>query len=232
MSFAPGTVKICSLQQPVHAEYVVEAGADLFGLIFAEARRQVSVPAAREIVGQARTLRADGGPRAVGVFVEQVANDINRIADEVGLDLVQLHRPEAAVGQRIERPVIVVIHATPQTTGSAVADYIGAIEESGTLVAGIAVDAYSASSHGGTGKVAEWAIARQLARSYPTLLAGGLHPDNVAGAILAVSPYGIDVSSGVETDGEKDRAKIIAFAHAARSAFAASVRQVNDVPFG
>jgi phosphoribosylanthranilate isomerase len=232
MSIAPGTVKICSLRQPVHAEYVVEAGADLFGLIFAEARRRVSAPVAREIVGQARKLRPDSGPRAVGVFVEQDANDINRIADEVGLDLVQLHRPEAIIGHRIERPAIVVVHATPQTAADAVTAQIAAIEASGTHVAGIAVDAFSANSHGGTGRVADWAIARELVRSFPVLLAGGLHPGNVAEAIQTVGPFGVDVSSGVETDGEKDLAKIIAFAQAARAAFAASVRQVDVVPLG
>lgn len=232
MTIAPGTIKICSVRQPVHAEYVVEAGSDLFGMIFAEARRQVSVPTAREIVIQARRLQPDGGLRSVGVFVEQSANEINRIADDVELDLVQLHRPEMVVGYRIERPAILVIHATSQTTSDEICAQIAAVEDSGTRVAGIAVDAFSATSHGGTGRVADWVIAQQLARSYPTLLAGGLHSGNVTEAIQSVGPYGVDVSSGVETDGEKDRAKITAFAQAARSAFAASVGNVNIVPLG
>jgi phosphoribosylanthranilate isomerase len=170
--------------------------------------------------------------RSVGVFVEQSADTINRIADEVGLDFVQLHRPESVEGHRIERPVFVVIHATPQTTVDGVASRIGAIEESGTRVAGIAVDAFSATSHGGTGKVADWAIAQSLAGSFPTLLAGGLHPGNVAEAVRSVGPHGVDVSSGVETDGEKDREKINAFVQAARSAFAGSIGQVYVAPIG
>ena len=114
---SPGTVKICSLRQPLHAEWVVEAGADLFGLIFANARRQVSRPVAREIVSRARALRPDGSLRSVGVFVEQSIDDINQTADEVGLDLVQLHRPEVlARAGRIERPVILVVHAGEDTT--------------------------------------------------------------------------------------------------------------------
>jgi phosphoribosylanthranilate isomerase len=224
------TVKICSLRQPVHAQYVAEAGADLFGLIFAEARRQVTPLVAREIVDEARRLHS--GLRAVGTFVDHRADDINLIADEVGLDLVQLHRSDVlAEGGRIERPVLLVIHTGPATTLESVSSAATAIVESGSLLAGIIVDGFKAGSHGGTGTKADWSLARELAKIYPVILAGGLHAENVGGAIESVGPAGVDVSSGVETDGEKDRAKIIAFVREARAGFERDLLgRVNVVP--
>ena len=230
---AQGTVKICSLRKPLHAEWVVEAGADLFGLIFAEARRQVSVPVAREITAQARSLRPDGTLQSVGVFVEQSVDEINRIANEVGLDLVQLHRPDVTMrGGRIERPAILVVHANDQTTLDSITRLVVDYEATGSVLAGIAIDASTKDDRGGTGTIANWQIARQVAVRYPTVLAGGLHPENVSHAISDVGPIGVDVSSGVETDGEKDRAKILAFVRAARQGFQASVGQVDRVPLG
>ncbi len=227
---SPGSVKICSLRQPVHAEWVAEAGADMFGLIFANARRQVSIPVAREIVDRARAIGLDGTLRSVGVFVEQSIDEINRTADEVGVDLVQLHRAEVLErGGRIERPLILVVHANEDTTVESIANLIDRL---GSTLAAIAVDAYSANAQGGTGTVANWTVARQIASVYPTILAGGLHPENVGEAIAAVGPNSVDVSSGVETNGDKDRAKILAFVSEARRAFHASVGQVDRVPLG
>jgi phosphoribosylanthranilate isomerase len=228
---SPDTVKICSLRQPVHAEWVVEAGANLFGLIFANARRQVSIPVARQIVDHSRALQPDGSLRSVGVFVEQSIDEINRTADEVGLDLIQLHRPDVLKrGGRIERPVILVVHAGDDTTVDSIAHLIESIKSSGSGLAGVAVDAFSKSSHGGTGAVANWTVARQISAKFPTVLAGGLHTGNVDQAIAEVGPTGVDVSSGVETDGEKDRQKIVAFVKAARRGFLESVGQVDRIP--
>src|SRR6476620_11053774 len=149
---AQGTVKICSLRKPLHAEWVGEAGADLFGLIFAEARRQVSVPVAHEIPAQARSLRPDGTLQSVGVFVEQSADEINRTADEVGLDLVQIHRPDVTMrGGRIERPAILVVHASEETTLDSIASLVEEFEATGSTLAGVAVDAFTNDARGGTG---------------------------------------------------------------------------------
>jgi phosphoribosylanthranilate isomerase len=228
---SPGTVKICSLRQPVHAEWIVEAGADQFGLIFANARRQVLIPVAREIVKQVRALKPGGSPHSVGVFVEQAIDEINRTADDVDLDLVQLHRPEVLnSGSHIERPVILVVHVGADTTVASIAQLIESINSSGSTVAGIAVDAFSTNAHGGTGQVADWTVAREIAAHFPSILAGGLHPGNVEEAIAEVRPAGVDVSSGVETDGEKDRAKILAFVQAAHRGFLESVGQVDRFP--
>jgi phosphoribosylanthranilate isomerase len=230
---SPRSVKICSLRQPVHAEWVAEAGADMFGLIFANARRQVSIPVAREIVDRSRAIGPDGTLRSVGVFVEQSIDEINRTADEVGVDLVQLHRAEVLEsGGRIERPLILVVHANEDTTVESIANLIDRFNSRGSMLAAVAVDAYSAHGLGGTGMVANWTVAQQIAAVYPTILAGGLRPENVGEAIAAVGPNSVDVSSGVETNGDKDRAKILAFVSEARRAFHASVGQVDRVPLG
>jgi phosphoribosylanthranilate isomerase len=83
------------------------------------------------------------------------------------------------------------------------------------------VDAYADTAYGGTGQVADWTLAAEVARAAQVLLAGGLTPDNVREAIQRVQPYGVDVSSGVESHpGKKDHSKILAFVRAARLASA------------
>lgn len=234
MTISPNTIKICSLRDPDHAGHVVDAGADLFGLIFANVRRQVSEQQATEIATEARRLAPGGGLRSVGVFVEHSAAEINRIAERVGLDLVQLHRSEVfREGVPIERPVLLAVRTAPGTTVEYVDATVAALVDSGSQLAGLIVDGYKAGAHGGSGTKADWVVAREIAARYPTLLAGGLTPDNVVDAIHEVRPHGVDVSSGVETDGEKDRRKISAFVRNARAALGpASLREVDDSPLG
>lgn len=232
MKISSNTVKICSLQEVRHVEYVCAAGADLFGLIFATAKRQITPTVAKEIVREARRLSSHLAP--VGVFVEQSAEEINRIADAVDLDLVQVNRHEpTTLGTRIERPVLLAIHTDPATTLESVAARLDAFRDTGSSLACIVVDGFIAGSYGGSGTRADWALARRIAAQYPTLLAGGLNPDNVAEAIAAVGPAGVDVSSGVETNGQKDREKIIAFVERARQAMAhRSIGQMDHFPLG
>ena len=233
MNLTPNTVKICSLRTPVHAGWVVEAGADLFGLIFADARRRVSHQVAREIVDEARRLDSTGGLRATGVFAGQTVDEINRTADSVGLDLVQIHASDVAPGQRLERPAIIVVRTRPDMTLETVMEQVGLVNAGGSAIAGIHVEGFKAGTLGGSGTLANWDLAREIASAFPILLAGGLHPGNVEEAIRAVAPAGVDVSSGVETDGEKDRARIIAFTAAARRAMTApSFEGMNAGPFG
>jgi phosphoribosylanthranilate isomerase len=73
------------------------------------------------------------------------------------------------------------------------------------------LDTFVSGSWGGTGQVGDWLLAREMARRYPTILAGGLTPENVGSAVEAVQPWGVDVSSGVETNGQKDEEKISTF---------------------
>jgi phosphoribosylanthranilate isomerase len=231
MILQPSTVKICSLRQPEHAEWVIEAGADLFGLIFAESRRQVTTVEATAIVRRASESTRPRRPLAVGVFVDQTADEVNRIADQVGLDLVQHHRPELLAGaHRIERPVVLAYRTVPDIYVTDILAEAEEIREAGVQVASVLIDGFRDGAHGGAGVLANWQIAAEVAMHVPVMLAGGLHAENVSAGIEAVRPHGVDVSSGVEVDGIKDRERIAAFVRAARQGFSGLVRNVNSVP--
>lgn len=214
----PGSVKLCSLRQIAHAEYVVAAGANLFGLNFAEARRKVDIETARNIVAEARTLETATHIQSVGVFVDQPVDEINRIADIVGLDLVQLHGSESSsFAESIERPVIRAFRCSPDLL-STIEDFVAQLPVG--RLAGTLVDSFHAGHFGGTGVVADWTLAAQAAARHSVILAGGLTPETVAAAIRAVRPLGVDVSSGVEIDGHKNRDRMIQFVAEARASFA------------
>ncbi|GAB4427707.1 MAG: phosphoribosylanthranilate isomerase [Chloroflexi bacterium OHK40] len=203
-------VKICGLRTVEHA--LAAASADMLGLVFAPSRRQVSVEQAATI---AAALRARGAPapRLVGLFVNASPASIITVASAVGLDLVQLsgdEPPEDA--DALSLPVIKAV----RMDGSARETAWIRRAASGELT--LLVDAHVPGAYGGTGVRADWQRAAELAATTPLILAGGLTPANVATAISAVRPLGVDVSSGVETDGHKDPAKIEAFLEAARSA--------------
>jgi len=210
-------IKICSLREPQQAEFAVAAGASAVGLIFAEARRQVTVDRAVEIVRELRRLDGDQPFLVVGVFVDQAADEINGVAERVGLDLVQLHGFEIPeVVARIERPVIKVVRTAGGQDGWAFDGY----ESLAVPPIAYLVDGHSTSGAGGTGARGDWTAASELALGSHLVLAGGLTPENVGDAVRAVRPFGVDVSTGVEIEGVKDRAKVIAFVGAARAAFA------------
>lgn len=201
-------VKICGLRTAEHALAAATAGADLLGIIFAPSRRQVTPAAAREVVAAVRR-HAPAGPRVVGVFVNEDPATMDAVAAEVGLDYVQLsgdETPEQAAALRT--PWIKTI----RLDGSALERAWLACETPEPLH----IDAHAPGSYGGSGQLADWGRAAALAALRPILLAGGLTPANVSEAITSVRPWGVDVSSGVETDGVKDIAKIAAFVAAAK----------------
>jgi phosphoribosylanthranilate isomerase len=217
---APGSVKICSLREIEHAQYVINAGADMFGLIFVPGvRRQVTVERGAEIAAAVRSRANGQSPRAVGVFVDASPEEINRTARLAGLDLAQLQGNEPPeMLSEIDLPVIRAIRPRPDQTVADVRIVLESYLRASRPPVAFHFEGISA-GHGGEGARADWELVGELARDYPVILAGGLSPENVAGAIAAVRPIGVDVSSGVETDGVKDPAKIAAFARAARSSF-------------
>jgi len=151
-------------------------------------------------------------PLIVGVFADQPAEEVNDIADAAGLDLVQLSGGETqGFIERIERPVIRAIHVAPGETAFDVFDAISA-----GSAAGLLLDTASDTARGGTGKLFDWDVAAEVAQRTPFLLAGGLAPENVAEAVTRVQPWGVDVSSGVETNGMKDIEKVRAFIRAVK----------------
>ena len=221
-------VKICSTRAVEHAVWARDAGADAVGMIFADAPRRIEINAARRIRRElgprielaeastntfARERQAADQPLLVGVFARQPVDEIERILDQVDLDIVQLSGGEhPALADRIRRAVVRAVHVS---NGANAANLLREIDRAPRAVA--MLDAKSKQG-GGTGERIDWTIAAQVAAQRPLVLAGGLNPDNVGEAVREVRPWAVDVSSGVETDGVKDREKIAAFVQAAKGA--------------
>ncbi len=219
-------VKICGVSDPVRARAAAAFGADFVGVVFAPSRRQVTIGQAGRIaesLGQREHVADDAGaaeieaalgrrrPLLVGVFANQDADTINDIVEGCGLDLVQLSGSEPwELNEHIRRPILKCLKMRPQeTAGELITHFHG-----GAIVL---LDPYVEGAYGGTGITLDWAVAAEVARQTPTMLAGGLTPANVGEAVRDVQPWGVDVSSGVETDGAKDPAKIRAFIAAAKA---------------
>jgi phosphoribosylanthranilate isomerase len=205
-------VKICGLRTVEHALVAAAAGADLLGLVFATSRRQVSIAEAGVIVAAVRAL-APPHPRMVGLFVNERPATVSAITAQLGLDLVQLSGDEpTSDAAAIAGPII----RSLRMDGSAREAAWLAMPPTTPHELIFLADAHVPGSYGGTGVQADWARAATLATSVPLLLAGGLNTENVGAAIAKVRPLGVDVSSGVEREGQKDPARIAAFIAAAR----------------
>ncbi len=204
-------VKICGIRTPAEARDAAEAGADAIGLIFAPSRRQIDAAAARSIVGALPPFVS-----RVGVVVNEPLDRLRALVDGVRLDAVQLHGDETPDYCAVVRDLgVTVIKAVP-VAGPLDVDRLRALP-----VAAVLLDTHRPGQRGGTGEAFDWRHARPVAAVMLVILSGGLTPDNVGAGIAAVRPYGVDVSSGVESGDRKDPAKIRAFIAAARSADAA-----------
>jgi phosphoribosylanthranilate isomerase len=202
-------IKICGITNVEDARAAVEAGADALGFVFhAASPRCVAPDAARAIIAQLPPFVL-----AVGVFVNEEVKVVRDVMDACGLTLAQLHGDETAgYCESLGRPVLRAIRLKDRGSLLALAEYKGRAR-----VRGFVVDAFSESAYGGTGRVADWALAAEAAAAAPVLLAGGLTAQNVGDGIRAVRPYGVDVSGGVEANpGKKDHAKLKAFVQAVR----------------
>jgi phosphoribosylanthranilate isomerase len=201
-------VKICGLTNVEHALAAARAGADYIGLVFANSRRQVSEASAKEIVGAVRNLKPR--PAIVGVFAGQDIDEVNRLADSCRLDMVQLSGDEQMPFIRqVERDVIRVIHISDGMTSAQILSRIRTL--SGEMEMIFMLDSGTKLVYGGTGKPFDWRIAVEVSSALPVMVAGGLNTDNVSEMLKTVHPWGVDVSSGVETDGIKDVMKIRSF---------------------
>ena len=212
-------VKICGNREPQHAVAAADSGADLIGMIFAPGRRQVT-PAEGKAIADAVRQGRQKPPKLVGVFVNAPADEVNRIARECNLDMVQLAggEPWAYCGQ-IKLPIIKVLHVDEAGAAETGLSALARMCQEATMRAyTILLDSGADRMPGGTGKTFDWKIAQQLSQDFQFLMAGGLKPETVAEAISIANPWGVDVSSGVETGGVKDVAKIQAFIRAAKSA--------------
>ena len=218
-------VKICGFTSVADAVAAVEAGADALGLnFFAGSKRRIDLATA-----QAIAVAVAGRARLVGVFVNHSAAEILAIAAAVPLDVVQLHGDERpSIGAELRAGVTAVWRAV-RCRGLADVDAVVAWVTEYETAAGrpldaLLVDAYDAGEYGGTGKRADLAVFKTIGERLPHLplwLAGGLTPDNVAAAIAAARPAGVDTASGVEqSPGVKDGDRLRRFIAAARSASA------------
>ena len=200
-------IKICGITRLEDALAAADAGADALGFIFyRKSPRNMSMKAVAKIV-QALPPFIE----TVGVFVDESAERVNRVAEACGLARVQMHGGEsAAFCKRLGRPVIKAVRVKDAGSLASLASY---------RVSGFLLDAHKEGVPGGTGHTFDWDLALAAKRHGPVILAGGLSPDNVALAIRRVRPYGVDVVSGVEAaPGIKDHGKLCAFIRAASAA--------------
>lgn len=209
-------IKICGITEVAYAQAAIEAGADLIGVVLASSPRQVTYEKAREIVA---AVKKHYFP-VVGVFVNMPAAAVNVVAAFCGLDWIQLSGDESwEYCQQIEKPVIKAVHIMPDWDEEKLLAHL----EEGQKKLGdrspvYLLDTFVEDKYGGTGKVFAWKIARRAVAEYPAIIAGGLQPENVAEVVSSLKPWGVDISSGVESHGVKDVAKIKAFVQAVRSA--------------
>jgi phosphoribosylanthranilate isomerase len=195
-------VKICGICNVGDAQDAVDAGADLLGFHFCSSPRRIEPELAKSLVEA-----LDRRPTIVGVFIDQSAAEVRQIAEHVGLDLLQLHGSEAP-GFDAGRPLMKVL----KVRGDDVPD-------ASPWPDPLMLDSWSRDQRGGTGRTWAWDLARDLIKTRKVFVAGGLEPGNVGTVVSRYRPYGVDVSSGVESAVRvKDPDKVRAFIRAARAA--------------
>ena len=208
-------LKICGLRDATNALVAADAGADFLGFVFVPgARRQLTLEWARAVIKEYRREWRKSEPQLVGLFADQSMDDVNHTIEWCGLDLAQLCGDESHEYWRsVVVPVIKHVRVPDQERrDQSIADIRRRLEEIACHGHMATLDRYEVGSKGGTGHTFDWSIAAAVAKEREFLLAGGLTSENVAEAIEMVCPWGVDVSSGVETNGQKDARKIEAFA--------------------
>jgi len=241
-------VKICGNRTPEDVIAAAQAGADFVGMVFADSSRRVEVEDAQAMVRAlggplaaheltlppqtiaharhdvtawfqhgtqviARYLEAKR-PLTVGVFADQPIDEVNELAEQAGVDLVQLSGDESWEDcLLVTKQVIQVVHVSPLDSPSDPMEQV----QPGFAIA-LMLDAAHGPYRGGSGRTFDWEVARRVAERVPMMLAGGLTPENVGEAVRLVRPWVVDVSSGTETGGRKDHARVRAFIEAVRAA--------------
>jgi phosphoribosylanthranilate isomerase len=214
-------IKICGITNERDALAAAEAGADAIGLnFFQKSRRFIEPETARQI-----TAAVPAGILKVGVFVNLTVAEISSIVSRVGLDAVQLHGDESPqiIAELLKDVRVLRAHRCGSDGLMSLSQFLAVSRAAGRMPDAVLIDADAGSDFGGTGQRADWdliAREREALQKLPLILAGGLTLGNVAAAIAAVAPEGVDVASGVESaPGKKDQAKVRDFIVAAREAF-------------
>lgn len=191
-------IKICGLTRLADIEAVNEALPDFAGFVFAESRRRI---APEKALALRKAL--NDGIQAVGVFVDERIEEILDICAKGIIDVIQLHGQEnrdyiERLRDKAGKPIIKAVRVRSEADIKAAA---------ALPVNYLLLDAFSEKAQGGTGETFAWNLAAQVGK--PFFLAGGLNRDNILQGIKALSPFGVDISSGVERDKVKDRDKIL-----------------------
>ena len=203
----PVRVKICGLTNFDDAFAAVEAGADALGFVFYQnSPRAVSPQKAADIIRKLPPFIT-----TVGVFVNEEPGKIEEIITLTHLDVVQLHGSEPPEACFFSRPAVKAIRVKSLESLDPLVHYRDS-------VTAFLLDTFSPGVLGGTGQIFNWDIATYAKQFGPIILAGGLTPENISEAVKHVKPYGVDVSSGVESEkGKKDHQKIKSFIDQAKA---------------
>ena len=224
-------VKMCGISNVETIPAIIDAKPDYMGLVFAPSKRQVTVEQAKTLVEELHKQYAvrynseaeqtepvtildtasSETIKTVGVFVNETVENLLKIAEEVKLDVIQLHGDEdESFIQILKEQSNVEVWKAVQVRSAADAEKW--IDSSADI---LLFDAYHKDERGGTGEVFDWSSLDEFER--PFMLAGGIDSANVARAIRTVRPYGLDISSGIETEGVKDNEKMKAFTNIVRT---------------
>lgn len=200
-------IKICGVTNVEDAEHVVRSGANAIGLNFVHgSKRRVTFEQARPIVEALR-----GRIELVAVVANPTDSEVKELREGLGIEWLQLHGDEPAA--RVSRLLPSAFKAVP------IEDAADARKAASFPGERLLVDTKVSGASGGTGKVFDWQLVTDLAKSRQLILAGGLTPKNVAASVRVLAPYGVDVASGVElVPGVKDEELVSAFVLAVRGA--------------
>jgi phosphoribosylanthranilate isomerase len=209
-------IKICGLKNAGQALAAAEAGADFIGLVFAASPRQVTCTTAKKIV--ATVKKSYPKIKTVGVFVNMTAARVKNFTDKCNLDWVQLSGNEPwQYCLELEKPIIKVVRVARNYSPDIICENFTLGSK---ILAGLPylfmLDTSAKDKYGGTGRAFDWHQAKIIAERFPVIVAGGLNPENISAAIEMIKPWGVDVSSGLETKGIKDSKKIEKFIKAVR----------------
>lgn len=217
-------VKICGVMTVDDALMSARAGADMLGLNFyRKSPRYLDIEAARDLCASLRTELGAACPLLVGVFVNEIVGRVSQTMERIGLNFAQLSGDESLEMVR-ELRGIAYKGIRPQSRLDALDDaaYFADFPLTDERIPSLLLDAYHPNLYGGTGAQASDEVVRAVKDKTPRLmLAGGLTPDNVGARVRDLHPWGVDVASGVEIDGQpgrKDAAKVQAFVAAAKAA--------------
>ncbi|SMO42720.1 phosphoribosylanthranilate isomerase [Melghirimyces algeriensis] len=208
-------IKVCGLRTPVDAEKLIGVDVDAAGIIFVPGvKRTVKPQDGAEIAKQIPT-----GVKLVGVWMDPSKEEMFTVCNRVNVDFVQLHGSESPafcqwVKERFQTKVVKVFHAGIRSPGQ--------LEDYAPWIDVALIDSFSEGKRGGTGKVFDWRILQKEKERWETFgvsvwVAGGLRVENVNQLLEQYTPDGVDVSSGVELDGVKDRFKMVQFVERVRA---------------